>query len=187
MPDENRPNRLRAAFNNAVVWGIGWGALGTTWAFIRRVGDNIPFPNSLLDAIGMGIRIGIVGGIVGAAFAVFISSAYRGKRLSEINWVRFGIRGMILAGLFVPTFLETMSVLSGDGFVPLNLITDDIVFSALFGGITAAGTMKLAQLHDEKNPVTVQELLERMETQAIGAGEAAEIATRQRGRAAERL
>ncbi|MEO5590009.1 MAG: hypothetical protein ABIS03_10520, partial [Gemmatimonadaceae bacterium] len=184
MSDENKPRRLRATFRNAVVWGIGWGTLGTAVATIMRLSDSIPLPNALLDGIGMGIRIGIVGGIVGAAFATFISSAHRGKRLSEINWVRFGLGGLILAGLFVPFALETMSILTGGGFVPFGLVGDDMIFSALFGGITAAGTMKLAQLDEEKNPVTIQELLERMESQSIGAGEAADMATRQRERAA---
>lgn len=40
--------------------------------------------------------------------------------------------------------MQTMNFLSGQS-VPWNLIADDIVMAALFGGITAAGTMKLAQ------------------------------------------
>lgn len=186
MPDENKPSRLKAVFRNAVVWAVGWGALGTTWATLRRLGDNIQLPYAILDGVGMGVRIGIVGGIVGAAFATFIISEYKGKRLSEISWLKFGMGGMILAGLFVPVALETLSLLTGGGFVPLRLVTDDIVFSGLFGAITAAGTMKLAQMHEEKNPVTVQALLEQMETQSLGAGAASEITARERARAAER-
>ena len=185
MADENKPNRLRAFVQNAVIWGTTWGALGTAWASIRRLNDNIPFLNALLDGLGMGIRIGFVGGIVGAAFAAFISSKYRGQRLSEINWVRFGLGGLVLAGVFVPGALQALHYLSDGTFMPMNLITDDMVFSALFGGITAAGTMKLAQMHEEKNPVTVQELLEQMETQSLNAGDAANIAAAQRERATE--
>src|SRR5215212_10041778 len=140
---DKKPGRLRATFKNAVVWGIGWGVVGTAVSAIRRLSDNIAPLNSLLDGIGMGVRIGVVGGIVGAAFAAFITLAYRDKRLSEINWVRFGVGGAIFAGLFLPLFLETMSILTGGGPVAWHLIDGDALMAAVFGGITAAGTMKL--------------------------------------------
>jgi len=170
MPDDSKGRRRRGIFRNAVTWGITWGALGTVIASLMRLSDKIPFGHALLDGLGMGIRIGVVGAITGAAFSTFISVAYRGKRLAEISAARFGIGATILAGLFVPTALETMSLLTGGGFVPLNLVTDDLVFSAVFGGITAAGTMILAKRDEAKNPTTVEELLGRMERQSLGEG-----------------
>ena len=172
MSDESKPRRLRAIFKNAVMWGAVWGALGSAVATVFRLNDKIPFLGALLDGIGMGIRIGVVGAFTGAAFAAFISAAYRGRNLREISWLKFGIGGAILAGAFVPAWMETMSLITGGGFVPLKFITDDIVFSTLFGGITAAGTMLLAQHDEAKNPETVHGLLERMETQSLGAGAA---------------
>ena len=187
MTDETKkPSRLRAMFKNAVVWGAGWGILGTAVAAVMRLNDNITPLIALLDGLGMGIRIGIVGGLAGAAFAAFISVAYRGQRISEISWKRFGLGGLVLGGLFVPTFIQTMSILTGGGLVPLTHIANDILYSALFGGITAAGTMKLAQLDEEKNPVTAGELLDRMERQSLGAGETPGFAAEQRARATER-
>ena len=53
-------------------------------------------------------------------------SGIRGKQLSEISWVRFWIGGFILAGLFVPAYLQTMNVITGGGLVPWNLVFDDI-------------------------------------------------------------
>ena len=187
MSDENRFTRLRAMARNAAVWGVGWGAIGTAVATAMRFVDKIPFANAILDGIGMGIRIGFIGAIAGTAFFAFISVAYRGKRLREISWVRFGIGGAILAGLFVPGFLQTMNMLSGDGMVPWNLVSDDAVFSALFGGITAAGTMFLAQRYEAAHPVTVQELLDRMERDSLRAGEAAAFAKQERSRSAEHI
>jgi hypothetical protein len=180
MSDENKPNRLRAIFKNAVVWGVVWGALGSAVATVFRLNDKIPFGNALLDGIGMGIRIGVVGALTGAAFATFMSLAYRGKRLREISALRFGIGGAVLAGVFVPAWMETMSLLTGGGLVPFNLVSGDIVYSALFGGITAAGTILLAQRHEEKNPDTVQDVLERMESQTLGSGAAGYEDTRAR-------
>lgn len=186
MPDEKRFPRLRAALRNAVVWAVGWGAIGSAVAMAMRFIDNIPFRNAVLDGLGMGIRIAFVGAIAGTAFFAFISLAYRGKRLRDIGWVRFGIGGAILAGLFVPSFLQTMNLISDGALVPWNLVFDDMIFSAVFGGITAAGTMFLAQRYEAAHPVTVQELLDRMERQTIGIGESATYRRTQRSQSAER-
>jgi hypothetical protein len=70
----------------------------------------------------------------------------------------------------------------GGGLVPWHLITSDIVFSTVFGAITAAGTMVLAQRDEAKNPVTVQQLLDRVERESLGAGDAARSQTTQRSR-----
>ena len=186
MSDENRFARLRAAVRNAAVWGVGWGAIGSAVATTFRLIDRIPFGNALLDGIGMGIRIGFIGAIAGTAFFAFISLAYRGKRLRDISWLRFGAGGAILAGLFVPAFLQTMNLITGGSMVPWNLVFDDLIFSAAFGGITAAGTMLLAQRYEARYPVTVQELLDRMERQTLAAGETLPHRNPERARSAER-
>src|SRR5690242_17656871 len=133
----------------------------------------------------MGIRIGFIGAIAGTAFFAFIGLAYRGKRLRDISWVRFGVGGAVLAGLFVPAFLQTMNLITGGALVPWNLVFDDLVLSAAFGGITAAGTMFLAQRYEAKHPVTVQELLERMEQQTLATGEAVKFGKPERSRSVE--
>jgi hypothetical protein len=80
-----------------------------------------------------------------------------------MNYTMDSRRGGIFTGLFVAAWMETMSLLTGGGLVPFNLINDDIVLSTLFGGITAAGTMILAHRDEAKNPVTVEELLDCIE------------------------
>ena len=188
MPNKTRFPRLRATFRNSLVWGVVWGTLGTAVASVMRLIDGIPLAHALLDGLGMGIRIGVVGAITSAAFFAFISVAYRGKRLSEISWVRFGIGGFIVAGLFVPGALQMMNLLTGGTLVPWNLVLDDFVFSAFFGGITAAGTMILAQRDEAAHPITVEELLHRMENDSLGAGDAVEYRrAAERARSAERL
>ena len=186
MANENRFRRLRATFRNSLVWGVVWGTLGTAVATVMRLIDKIPLGSAVLDGIGMGIRIGVMGGIAGAAFFAFISVAYRGKRLSEISWVRFGIGASIVVGLFVPALLQTLNLLSGE-MVAWRLLADDLVLSAVFGGITAAGTMILAQRDEAAHPVTVQELLEQMERQTLDAGAAPPYRHAERARTTEKL
>lgn len=186
MPNEKRFLRLRATLRNSVVWGVVWGTFGTTVASVMRLIDKIPFGYALLDGLGMGIRIGVVGAIASAAFFAFISVAYRGKRLSEISWLRFGAGGAIVAGLFVPGFLQTMNLLTGGNLVPWHLVLDDFLLAAFFGGITAAGTMILAQRDEAAHPVTVEQLLDRMEQESLGAGGATEYRKAERSRSAER-
>jgi len=187
MGDGNKFTRLRATFRNSVVWGAIWGTIGTGIAAAMRLADRIPFGHALLDGLGMGIRIGFMGAIAGAVFFAFMSLAYRGKRLSEISWVRFGVGGAVVAGLFVPFFLQAMNLLTGGAMVPWRLVTDDLVLAAVFGGITAAGTMLIAQRDEAAHPVTVQELLDRMEQDSLGAGEATGYRKTERERSAERL
>jgi hypothetical protein len=144
--------RVRAVFRSAVIWGVAWGTLGSVLASLMRVGDGIPFGTAILDGIGMGIRIGFGGALAGAAFAAFISLAYRGKKLTDISATKFGLGGALFAGAFVPAWMQAMSLISGGGFVPFDLINTDIIYSSLFGGITAAGTMSLAKRDAAQNP-----------------------------------
>ncbi len=141
---------------------------------------------TLRNSLAWGVAWGTFGSVVATAFFAFISVAYRGKRLSEINWLRCGVGGAVVAGLFVPTFLQTMNLLSGGGLVPWHLVLDDSVYSALFGGITAAGTMILAQRDEAAHPVTVQQLLDRMERESLGAASATGYRRAERSRSAER-
>jgi len=187
MSSDSTTTRLRATFRNSFVWGVAWGTFGSAIATAMRMIDKIPIGNALLDGLGMGIRIGVVGAIAGAAFFAYISVVYHGKRLSEISWRRFGVGGSIVAGLFVPSFLQTMNLLSGDGLVPWHLVSDDFVLAALFGGITSAGTMMIAQRDEAAHPTTAQDLLDRMERQSLGAGGAAEYRKAERSRSAEHL
>jgi hypothetical protein len=187
MPNPNPITRLRATIRNSIVWGIGWGCIGTAVASARRLLDGIPFGYALLDGLGMGIRIGVMGAIAGAVFFAYIGVAYRGKRLSEISWLRFGVGGAVVAGLFVPAFLQTMNLLTGGALVPWHLVLDDSFYSAIFGGITAAGTMILAQRAESAYPVTVEELLDRMERQSLGAGAVTGYRQPERARTAEDL
>src|SRR5687768_17156721 len=135
--------RLAGAVRNGVVWGAAWFGLAMVgFGFLRIVNDN---PVSLLDAIGMSIRIGIVGGLTGGAFAAFISFFYRGRRVSEISPARFGFGGGIVALAFMMAWLGLGNLLTGGSVPPWEDINSDLFFATLFGSISAGGSMWLAQ------------------------------------------
>ena len=149
MLTEDRIRRLWAGLRNALVWGVGWSAAAfAVMVFMRLAGaggrDGMP----LLFMIGMAVKFGVWGTIVGGVFSAIIGLLYRGRRLSEISVVRFGIGGAIVTGVFVPLFMQAMNLISGDGLVPWSLVNDDAVITAVFGGVAAAVSLKLAQRAD---------------------------------------
>jgi hypothetical protein len=144
MTIENIARRLTGAVKNGVVWGVNWFALAfVTIVGLRTIGVVVPAEIGVPDAIGMALRVGIAGGMAGGAFALFISRFYRGRRLSEINWVRFGLGGAVVSELFILAFFAITSL--GNGFPALNDIVSDLVIAAVFGGIAAGASMWLAQ------------------------------------------
>lgn len=189
MNIESIIRRMTGAVKNAVVWGTAWFIFAMAVFGVAHISGVGPAHVSLLDAIGMSIRVGVMGGITGGAFSGFISLFYRGRRLSDINWVRFGIGGGIVGGLFVSTFLVAANVLTGGGLPALHNIFDDIVIATSFGGATAAATMWLAQ-RAERVARRNDDELERSELEQLkGADPLAEVEAkgmRQRERSTSR-
>lgn len=138
--------RLTGAVKNAFLWGVTWFALAfVTILGLRTIGVVVPAEIDGLDAFGMALRVGVVGGMAGGAFAAFISLYYRGRRLSEISAVRFGLGGAMVAELFMLAFFAIGALVSGDGFPALGDIFSDLVIAPVFGGIAAGASIWLAQ------------------------------------------
>lgn len=181
---DGRFKRIRGALGNALVFSVGWFvAAFATWLILRQA--RVVPPLSVLDGIGMAIRCGVMGFITGAAFPSIMRLAYRGKPLSEISWVRFGIVGGIVTGLFVPAFMQTMNFLSGDGMVPLSLIGSDIVMAAGFGAGMAALSLRLAQYAHTRFPDTFEDQVDRMEEKIRLTGTERDTGFTRRSRSAE--
>lgn len=173
--------RLSGAFRNAVAWGGAWFTLAAAVTVGLRLADGVHPGIVLGDALLIGIRVGIMGGVAGAAFAGFISLFYQGRRLSEISWIRFGLGGGLMAGVFVPTFLVIANLVSGDGFPALPLVLDDGIYAAVFGGISAGGSMKLAQRADALAAGARQEQVDGLHgVNALGEGARAQQPPTQR-------
>ena len=157
--------RLRGALGNALVWGAGWSAAAFAVMVTMRLAGAMS-DASWLQMFALAVKFGVIGTIAGGAFSAVIGLVYRGRRLSEINWIRFALGGAVVTGVFVPLFLQTMNLLSGDGLVPWALVTDDAVLTAVFGGVAAACSLRLAQWADARvrgRSLDRSEGLERLE------------------------
>lgn len=142
--------RLKAVFVNAIFWGGAWFVAGLA-LFTGIVLIRQPPGRTFLDALGMAIKCGVIGGVAGTIFSTFIALRYRGRKLSEISWIRFTLGGGVVAGLGVPGLLWVMGALTG-GAAPLRLLVDDLVLGAVLGTIAAGASMKLAQVADRRLP-----------------------------------
>ncbi len=144
--------RLRGAAGNALMWGVGWCALGLATFTVLFTAGFLPDSAYWADGLLIAVKLGIIGVVTGGAVSGAIGLLYQGRRLSELSWVRFAIGGGVISGLFVPLFLQTMNILSGGGMVPMELVLDDGVWAAVFGAATAGGMLKLAQRADAVLP-----------------------------------
>jgi len=77
--------------------------------------------------------------------------AFRGRQLSKIRWLRFGIGGGIVSAIFLPTFISVARFMSGDNMLPLTKLLSTGLLGLMFGGIAAAGTLRLAQVADRSS------------------------------------
>jgi hypothetical protein len=94
------------------------------------------------------VRFGIAGAVIGTVFSAVIRFGYRGRRLADINPVRFALLGAVVGGAGVPLFLQLMNVLSGDGPIAWGLVLDDAPWAAVFSAAAAAGSILLARRAD---------------------------------------
>jgi MFS family permease len=105
---------------------------------------------AILAGIAWGVRFGIVGAVIGAVFAIAIGLRYRGRRLADINPVRFALLGAVVGGVGVPLFLQMMNVLTGGRLIAWGLVSDDAVWASVFGAAAAAGSILLARRADAR-------------------------------------
>lgn len=150
----------RAVLRNALTWGAAWAVAGG--ALVAAIGlfDPDPRIESLVERVGLaivsgiawGVRFGIAGAVIGAAFSSVIRLAYRGRRLADIDPVRFAMLGAVVGGVGVPLYLQAMNVLSGGSPIPWGLVSDDAVWATVFGAVVAGGSILLARRADALRP-----------------------------------
>ena len=137
--------RVRAVFRNAVIWGAGWAAVPATVFTVLRLIGVVPASVSWHDGLGLAARFGIVGFVAGVVFSTVVGVAYRGRRVAEINWMKFGLAGGAITAVAVPLFLQMMNLLTDGHFIPWHLVLDDSLWTGALGAVAAGGSLKFAQ------------------------------------------
>ncbi len=155
MTDDNS-RTLRAILRTAALWSAAWALAGGGIMAGLTVINPGPGVESLIERLGMavmagvswGVRFGLAGAVIGAAFSTVIRLGYRGRRLADINPLRFGLLGAVVGGVGVPLYLQTMNLLTGGHAIAWSLVTDDAVWATVFGAAVAAGSIMLARRAD---------------------------------------
>jgi hypothetical protein len=88
--------------------------------------------------------IGITGFIAGGGFSLVLGTEYRHHRLEDMQVGGVAIKGAVISVLLAPLVSFAAIGLGGSG-VSLGLLAANVIGSALLGGLTAAGTVVLAQ------------------------------------------
>jgi len=153
---DNRSRQLWAVLRNAATWAAAWALAGGAIVTVLSLFNPDPGIESLIERIGMailagiswGVRFGIAGAVIGTVFAGVIRFGYQGRRLADINPVRFTLLGAVIGGVGVPLFLQSMNVLTGGAPIAWGLVSDDAVWATVFGAVVAAGTIFLARRAD---------------------------------------
>jgi hypothetical protein len=145
MSPSNSLRRLRAIALNGLVWGGAWFlgvmTMATTANFIEGRG-------LLIAGWELAVPGGILFAVAGVAFSTVITLVLRGRKLSDLNWIRFGLGGGVVSFFFLPTLLSVLRALSGDDMLPFTKLLGTGALGLMFGSVAAAGTLKLAQLAD---------------------------------------
>ncbi|HRN54658.1 MAG TPA: hypothetical protein PK788_14275, partial [Gemmatimonadaceae bacterium] len=148
--------RLRAAAQNAVLWGAGFFVASVALMTARLLLGLAPAGIGVLDGIGMGIRVAFWGGVCGLAFSAAVGLRFTGRRLADIRLWPFALGSALGIAVFVPLALQAMNILGGEGPIAWRHVTDDALWTGILGGVAGGLTLKLAQLADRVLPPGVQ-------------------------------
>jgi hypothetical protein len=149
MPSSDTLRRLRAIALNGLVWGGAWFLGVMTMATTANLIEGRGF---LVEGWELAVPGGLLFAFTGAAFSTVITLVLRGRKLSDLNWIRFGLGGGVVSFLFLPTLVSVLRALSGDEMLPFTKLLGTGALGLMFGGVAAAGTLKLAQLADRYLP-----------------------------------
>jgi hypothetical protein len=144
---------LRGALANGLLWGLGFAACGAAMLSAIWITGHAPPRADPLAIVVLSIKFGFFGVFSGIAFSLLLALLRRREATLGMGWVRFAVIGAVATGLFVPSFMQFLNIVSGDGPVPMRDVTDDAVWATAFGGVAAVLTYAVARRARTRGPV----------------------------------
>lgn len=150
MSDRWTPGRFHGGFRNALLWGLLFALVGLVIAAISALGvgradGDARIASPIAVMLSLTVRFGILGVICGTAFWWVTGLLYQRDRFARFGRLPVLLCGAIGTAVFVPLFLQTMNLLSGDGLVAWRLVLDDAVWAFFFGATASLGSLELAR------------------------------------------
>lgn len=146
--------RVRGAAVNALFWGAIWFWIGVgidimfrlPWGGLVHDGSLYLFPTLMA-----GLGSGAFGAAIGGGFSLFIAANFRHQRVESLSPRRFALGGALVTAAAV---LLTQYVTGAESLIDQALVAPMSLYGSLgllmlsagcVGGLTAFGTLKLAQ------------------------------------------
>ncbi len=141
-PLSSPPSRLRKGMVNACLWGLIFGLIGA--GLVLMVVAEAPDGTSSrwLPALSLIARFAMFGVLSGALFWWAIGLVFQRTRFARFGRLPVFLGGAVGTAVFVPLFMQTMNLLSGDGLVAWGLVLDDSVWAFFFGGVAALASLE---------------------------------------------
>ena len=144
-PAPRELGRFQGSVRNAVLWGIGFGAAGlvaSLFAVSAEPAGDLP---RWAVIVSLAVRFSVFGVVCGTLFWWITGLLVQRSRFARLGRLPVALCGAFGTAVFVPLFLQTLNLLSGDSAVPWNLVLDDAVWAFAFGGGAALGSLELAR------------------------------------------
>ena len=138
--------RIRATIGVGLTWAAGWGLGGALMWLIRTA------PEYGLDSFDIALLLGgqyaVVGFLGGVTFSALLRLTEGRRRFDQLRASRFATWGA-LGGLSIGAgYSGVLAALFGGGFDIPTL--QFVAITTLFGGGSAAGSLALARLADDR-------------------------------------
>ena len=135
--------KIRGAIGNAATWAVAWfGGSFVAFGALGLLGVVPPIGLGVL--VRLALNVGVTGFLAGAGFSLFLGTTYRDRRLEDLKAGSIALRGAAVAGLVAPA-LSTVAVGLGASGIGIGFLAANAIGAAVFGGLTAGGTVVLAQ------------------------------------------
>jgi hypothetical protein len=135
--------RIRGAIGNALTWAAAW--FGGSLALLGALGlAGLVPPIGLGMLLRLSLNVGITGFLAGTGFSLFLGTRYGNHQLEDLRVGRVALWGTALSGLLAPA-LSIVTMRFGASGIGLGFLAASAIGAGIFGGLTAGGTIALAQ------------------------------------------